>query len=826
MIVTQQTGFGAGEWSEKFDCRSDLEKYGEACRVLENFIPLPAGGATKRPGMSYRGTMPSAPADGRVVEFELRGANSIVLAIGGGKMTFYKDGDPITSAGTPINLSVPWTDGTLKLLRWKQINDIMMFIHPDVTPKLLTRVNDTTWTLENFVPGRRHAFLPDNRDDSIRITAAFKRNADFTVWSSSAVAYKIGDRVKRNDVYYNCENDHTSSTSNKPEDAPTYYDSDEEEYRLLWTKEFVDESSTKGQNVTLTCNKNLWASTHVGAFWELAHKRGLWQFEARLAVDSAATNTEAFSKVLVVQGRWTMQTFGNWNGKFHVQISRDRGKTWSSLRAVQSTAKTPRNASFEGNVANQALLRLMFTGYGANGTSGSPYALLNVEGLYLRGIVKITEFIDAKTVKGICITPILKDETYVWAEGAWSDFQGYPRCIEFHQNRVFLAATTKSPHTIWASADDDYNNFQRGTLATDPFAHTAIIGQREPIAWLLSDRVLVIGSAVGQFIMYGADRDKPITAEDRNVERQSATGAHVKGPGILPADSSAIFVQYGGNIAREIAYSYQADRYDAVNLNLLADHLFPTAEITDFAIQRQPFTIVWFIAGGDLFSLTYERSQNVAAWARHPTVGTVVSVACIKKPSEDEVWFIVNRDGTYTVERFATGKLTDPADDGTWIDCHQTFTSPYSLTGSPLAGQSVKGVKNNAVISTDELDAGFFIGLSGNVTLGLPYTAKLMPMTPVLQLQNGTSRTREIRIHEVVVSLYKSRRGKIGQDPDGTKFDDIRADADGLPFTGEKALNYDAKHDKTGNVCVVSEHPFPFFLRSLILKFNIHGDAG
>lgn len=826
MIVTQQNSFGAGEWSPKLDCRSDLEKYPEACRTLQNFIPLPGGGVTKRPGMSYRGTMPNSPADGRLVEFELRGSNSIILAIGGGKMTFYKDGDPITVAGTPINLSIPWADGTLKLLRWKQINDIMMFVHPNVSPKLLTRASDTSWTLENFVPGKNHPFLPDNTDETKRITASFKRNVDFTVWSSASVSYAVGDRVKRNDVYYNCEHAHTSSTSNKPEDAPTYYDSEEEENALIWTKEYVDESSTKGQTVTLTSNKNLWNANHVGSFWTLAHKRGLWQFEARLAVDSAATNTEVYSKVLIVQGAWTMTTFGNWNGKFHVQISRNRGKTWNSLRAVQSTAKTPRNATFEGNVPNRALLRLMFTGYGANGTSGSPYAVLNVEGLYLRGIVKITGYSNAKQVTAETITPILKDETHVWAEGAWSDDQGYPRCIEFHQNRVVLAATSKSPHTVWGSADDDYNKFTRGTLATDPFAHTIMIGQREPISWILSDRVLVIGSTVGTFLLYGADRDKPITPEDRNVERHSATGSHLKGPGILPCDSSGIFVQRGGNIVRELAFSYQSDRYESANLNLLADHLFPEDEVTDFALQRQPFTILWFIAGGNLFSLTYERAQNIAAWARHTTSGTVVSVACIAKPSEDEVWFIVDRDGTYTVERFTTADITDPADNGKWIDCWQTFSSPYSLTGSPLAGEHVEGVKDGSIVSTDSLDSGFFIDMSGSVTLGLPYDAKLMPMTPVLQLQNGSSRTREIRIHEVVVSLYKSRRGKIGQGPDATTWDEIRPDPDGQPFTGEKAIMFTARHDRTGDVCIRSDKPFPFFLRSLILKFNVHGDAG
>lgn len=825
MIVSQQVSFDGGEWSPKLDCRADLEKYGAACRLVENFIPLPQGGLVKRPGMTLRGSMPGNPADGRLVEFELRAANSIVIAIGDNMMIFFKDGAPITDGGIVVTLGCPWNDGTLKLLRWKQINDVMMFVHPDHPPKILTRVSDTNWTLENFVPARNHAFLPENLDRTIRITSTFKVNADFTTWATGQ-AYKVGDRVKRSNVYYLCEQDHTSSSSNEPEDKPTYFDSEEEEYRLLWTREYVDTSSTKGQTVTLTCNKALWTAAHVGSVWELAHKRGLWQFEARLPVDKTATGSnQVYSKALVVQGRWTMQTFGNWNGKFHVQISRDRGMSWKSLRAVQSTAKTPRNASFEGEEPKRALIRLMFTDYSANGTSGSPYAMLNVEGAYLRGIVKITEFTNSKSVKAVTITPIEKDTTDVWSEGAWSDHQGHPRCIEFHQGRVVLAATSKSPHTIWASADDDYNNFRRGTLATDPWTHTVMIGQREPIAWLLSDRALVIGSSVGEFVMIGADSDKPITAEDRNVMRHSSIGSHVNGPGVLPADNAALYIQKGGRLVREMGYRYESDRYEAANLTLLADHLFKGNEITDFALQRAPVTIVWFVAGGVLHSLTYERSQNVAAWARHPTAGTVVSVACIRKPAEDEVWFVVQHGTEWTVERFATGLMSEPADAGQWSDCCQTLASPYNLAGNPLQGLTVVGIHNGAIIGPATLNSGFFTGLTGNVTLGRPYSAKVMPMTPVLQLKNGTSRTREIRIHEAVLSLYQSRGGKIGEDPAGTKFDPVRADS-GTMFTGEKAVSFDGRHGTAGAFCVVSDEPRPFFLRSLILKFNVYGDAG
>ncbi|MCU0751538.1 MAG: hypothetical protein MUC40_00640 [Akkermansiaceae bacterium] len=821
-IVQHLLSFNAGEWSPILDGRADLEKYQSAARVLENFIPTPQGALLKRPGMTYQGKMGTA-TDCRLVEFEMRGDASVVLAIGGGKIKFFKLGAPVQSGGADYTINAPWADGTLNLLRWKQINDIMMLVHPDHAPRILERIADTNWTLANFIPARWHAFLPDNLDGKKRITATFKRNADATTWTSGA-DYEPGDRVTRNSKLYCCENAHEAGSSNKPEDRTTYYDAEEEEQRLLWTLEYNDNSSTQGQRVTLTSNKALWNSNHVGAYWELAFKRGLWDFEARLAVDKTATGTNAvYSKVLVCQGRWTFQTFGNWSGTYHVQISRDKGKNWSSIRAFTSSKSTPRNASAEGETDARVLLRIRFSGYAADGTSGSPYAILNVEGPYLRGIVRIDTVTSSKEVVCTTITPVEHDTTSVWAEGAWSAHQGYPRAIEFHQNRVLLAGTRLSPHTIWGSAVDDYDNFRRGTDADEAFAHTVMIGQREPISWLLSDRSLVIGAGNGEFVMRGESEDKPITPEFGVVARQSAHGSAVKGPGVIPVDSSTLFVQYGGSIVREMAYRYDADRYDSGNLNLLADHLFKTADISDFAVQRHPFQILWFVAGGKLYSLTYERAQQVAAWARHPTAGTVLSVACIRKSIEDEVWVAMQHGSTETIERMRYGHFTNPTNDGKWSDCCMVIPSPYSLTGNPLAGLTVIGWNNGNIIGPATLDAGFFTGLTGDVIVGRPYTAALQPMPVAIEMQNGSSRTRETRIHEVVASVWRSLGGKIGEDPAGSKFDPLRLGSS--LFTGEKAVAFDGKHGTTGNVAVVSDEPFPFTLRSLALKFNVFGDA-
>ncbi len=44
------TNFTAGELSPRLDGRTDLSKYFNGCKTLQNFLVHPHGGATRRPG--------------------------------------------------------------------------------------------------------------------------------------------------------------------------------------------------------------------------------------------------------------------------------------------------------------------------------------------------------------------------------------------------------------------------------------------------------------------------------------------------------------------------------------------------------------------------------------------------------------------------------------------------------------------------------------------------------------------------------------------------------------------------------------------------------
>jgi hypothetical protein len=1145
-IVKHQLSFAAGELSPWLDGRTDIEKYGGGCRVLENFIVLPQGAVQKRPGTEFLGTVPgNATAAARLVEFQVSTSEAAMLVLGGGKMQVFSQGKrvldpgsalievsgisgtrgsmagdyqpvrlengyplyrlsgmyapqsddavisydlelgwiieeitdgertawwratvpstvplpdmvdgwtldaggtgaPVLSRGASlyaIGLAIPWTDAQLERLRWKQINSVAYFVHPEHPPYKLTRYAEDSWVLAAVDYSLKPPLLPENIEKTHTITVATTVvNPEVPPTWATGVFYPAGTKVRYQvavgDVRtYLCMRKHTSKSGQTPLTA-TYRQFVSYNPRVprpgqvlpevtmpVWVETFLDDATVAGEEVNLTATADTWAEAHVGGIYEISKKRRLNSYEVELK----PTATPQYSAPVIIQGAYTFITTGSWNGTFSIERSTDRGKTWEEVRSWESNAD--RNVSAEGEEEARVQMRIKWekaSGASGDGTgTPKPIATLTASESMIRGLVKITDFTNERSVKAEVVTPVEITTTPYWREGAWNGVQGYPRTVELHQARVVMAASKLRPHTLWGSAVDDYENFYPRTEADAAFAHTIAIGERDPILWLVSERFLLVGTGCGEWIMHGEDEEKAITPEFGTAKRHSSYGAHDGGVPACFSDSVSLFVQRGGTRVREFSYRYDADRYEAANLNLLADHLFEDA-VSDIAVQRMPWQVVWFVAGGKLYGLTYERAQNVAAWHRHVTQGEVLSVGAIRATSEeDEIWFVVKRGTERFIERFRPGQMSRPADNGWWLDAAGAVPAPFDfspvqhLQGYKVGGWYDGGMYPEALLTDDQWpftsglqlaqlpafyqgsagggnpngryvvagqregrpwfkhetlgeafrvervvhdgedshrwtiyaggDAMFrsladdasphlsswqgllasdlddpvvtslaeipvdsppatitvsgklfpdatgvlvekndvngkpkyanygpdFIGegdytelhwtgtqwrlfcQSGDDTgawlsdsdtpspkfatnwypeteeslgvpatgpelvAGLSYQATLQPMTPEIGLGNGSSRSRELRIHRVVPSLRWSRGGKIGETPEG-RLDPLDA-GKGALFTGEIEKEFEGSHGTAGDVCLVSDEPYPFAIRSLGLKMNVFG---
>jgi hypothetical protein len=90
--------FNAGELSPLLNARDDLAKYQSGCQIMENLIPLPQGGAIKRPGTKYIAAVKTSSLATRLLPFEYSTSQSYIIEAGNQYFRFYTDGAQITQA--------------------------------------------------------------------------------------------------------------------------------------------------------------------------------------------------------------------------------------------------------------------------------------------------------------------------------------------------------------------------------------------------------------------------------------------------------------------------------------------------------------------------------------------------------------------------------------------------------------------------------------------------------------------------------------------------------------------------------------------------------
>ena len=76
------TNFTAGELSPRLDGRTDLEKYFNGCKTLENMVIHPHGGASRRPGTVFTNEVKTSSAKTRLIPFEFSTTQTYILEFG------------------------------------------------------------------------------------------------------------------------------------------------------------------------------------------------------------------------------------------------------------------------------------------------------------------------------------------------------------------------------------------------------------------------------------------------------------------------------------------------------------------------------------------------------------------------------------------------------------------------------------------------------------------------------------------------------------------------------------------------------------------------
>ena len=254
------------------------------------------------------------------------------------------------------------------------------------------------------------------------------------------------------------------------------------------------------------------------------------------------------------------------------------------------------------------------------------------------------------------------------------------------------------------SKSGDYDDYTSGASDDAAIDITIAASEVNAIRWMLSGKVLALGTTGGEWSIGPLDSTTPLTPSNIQAKRQTNFGsANIQA---ISAGKQILHAQYGGKKLREYAYSWEADSYQSADLLLLAEHLTENTTIKEIAFQKTPNNTLWCVLNdGDMLALTYLRDQNVIAWSNVTTDGNFENVAVIPGPNnKDQVWVVVKRtvDGTdYRFIEYFEDVYDSDAADSFYVDSGLSYVGSGTTTVSGLnhlAGATVSVVADGAYV--------------------------------------------------------------------------------------------------------------------------------
>lgn len=480
-------------------------------------------------------------------------------------------------------------------------------------------------------------------------------------------------------------------------------------------------------------------------------------------------------------------------------------------------------------------------------TGHSPFAATDVGRLVRIGPstawswAVITLFMSAtQVIADLKVAASSTSATSDWRLGAWSDTTGWPSLATFFEERLWLANTTQQPQTVWATRSGDFDNFAPSDAAgkvLDDSGLNYTLGTDDvnSIRWMVPGKVLVILTDSGEFTVSASSLYEAITPTNVRVIRETARGAANVKPVLV--DKTLLFWQRARRKLREYFYDFNVDGFRSNDATILSEHITLGGMIS-MDYQQEPHSIVWSArADGQLIGFTYNKEQDVLGWHRHILGGTdarVKHVACIPGADNDELWTVTTRtiDGgtKQYIERLDPEfypSSSEDKDGAFFVDCGLSYSgTPITLVSGldHLKGETV------SILGDGSVRAPKVVNSSGQITLdrpasvihvGLTYTAKLRSIRYEAGGNEGTAQTKTGRVQRLGLRLLNTLGLKFG--PSEDKLQEIqfrmgfhKMDQSPLLFTGDQVVNFPGDYDRSRQVTLVADQPYPCTITGLV----------
>ncbi len=826
------TSFNTGRVTPLIDVGTRLAKYSAACRICDNMIPLIYGPATRRPGTRFIANVDDDNVKSKMVRFVFSSAVAYKLEFGDQIIKVYFNDDLIDT------VTSPYLEADLFQLQFRQSADVMWITHSSYKPRKFSRVSVTEFTLASIV-FENGPFIERNdieNDDGVTIAVAGLTIAtastgggvgtdNFTIeGDDNADATDIGALFSANQRFYvDGSTGNDSAYTVHATVATTVVGTTVTIFANEAISNGIDDGEimVDGGTVTLTASGNIFESGHIDALFKITHKR------VQTAVKGNVTTTGVVGEAIDVKGTATLLLTGNFDAVIELQRLED-GTNWETFDTFVSTISNGvGSATFQKTFTEEAdgvQFRVNVTEY----TAGTVVVVFTVSGSTQDSIFRISTVPTASSATAIAIIAAPDNVAATrWAEGSWSGARGYPTSITFYEERAVYGFTNLDQQGVWLSETGRFEDFEAGLKAGDSFAINIPTAERG--RWLASLETLAAGTAGGEWRVRATTLDAALTPTNFDIKQQTNWGStEIQA---MEVNEAILFVDAVARKVREYTFVDQQQKYVAPDLTALAEDI-TLGGITSAAVQTRPDSIIWFTLATSpyLISLTYEREQDVVAWAAHPLGGDGIAESIIVTPGdkEDVVTLTVKRTINGNTVRFIEEmQLRDWGtnnDNAYFPDAGVIDTGGDVTIEIPhLEGEEVGVLVDGAVQASKTVANGIItIDEPGDIVhAGLLSTYQLSPMRMDRNTQTGTTHGSIQVVPTLVVSLFKSGGVSYGDGDDQTaidfRIDEPFGDQPAL-FTGDMVVTFDAGFNIDGNIVISGTTMLPCTVRAIIAR--------
>jgi hypothetical protein len=789
MASIRQLSFAGGLFSPALSARNDIAKYASGLKTCTNFFPTVEGALHNRPGTEFIKICINPDQTNRVIPFIYSDDDAYVLEFSGGadaKIRVFKDGELVSGVGGGNGyIDSPYASADIFQIKYAQVGDVLWLTHGDYAPRTLTRYAEDDWELALV----SFSQLTDAGAEPWDHTTNYSGLAG-TYATYKGVLYET-QRATLNDI---------------PDRSPDDWRVKAAPFGGLLPALLTPEAEDIPEG--LTAREWIWLVSTIiqddvtGLVYETA------PYKVVETCDFAGTPPNYGDSPAV----YTTITSNNWA----VYPEKPVTIRWPETAGLLS------EIAFDGIILGHRIYRGRGNVFGWIGETREKY------------------FIDLGDQPDYSRPPRIGRNPFEVYATTFEDLERTeePSAVGFFEQRLVFGRTDERPGWLWLSATGDYLDFSDPLFGGDADSMEFELAsmRREEVRSLVGlDKLFVLTSG-GLWTVAG--NGGPLTRTNFQATKQSDEGASWVSP--LVVRDSILYVRSKGIGINEFDFSQERQRYNVNDLSVLVRNLFEDVEVVDWAYAHDPYRLIWVVlSDGSMLTLTYDRSQEVWAWARHETDGLFESVCTVPEGDEDAVYFVVQRETSvgFTgrfIERLHSRRVED-ATDGVFLDFSQSFEGDglTQVTVSAFTGaDEFYVVADGQALGWFEVAPGGVIDFSDELPDGADVVHCGWLYTSDLELLDLTAEKVELRakmktVSSVVFDVVSSGIFKAGEDFDHLTEARLQEISDGYDAidlkTGQVKVDVRGIWNRGGRAVLRQENPAPLTILGVTREVEVGG---